>query len=366
VARPGSEGRRSRLGALGSPIDRVVERFVPTVVQQVDVDEVVQQIDVDRLIQSVDMDALLARIDPNDLLDRVDVNRLLDRVDVDDLLDRVDVNRLLERVDVQSIAARADVGGLVARSTGRVAGSTLDLGRRWLVALDLMSMRFVNRVLRRRPGTLPLGPPALERNWVTAGPARRAAVTGQYAGPVSRLVAAAVDGAAVTALYSAIIASGAFALSLVTAWEIDADQASGLPGAIGFGVWAFLYMYAGLAVAGRTLGKLLVGLRVVRRDGSPLPGRSAFVRVATYPLSFVLSGLGLLGIVVGRERRALHDVLASTAVVYDWGERPAEMPAPITRWFARHGVDDVDPGSAVLAHGRGPPPAPVAGDDAPT
>jgi uncharacterized RDD family membrane protein YckC len=357
VSRRGAEGRRSGRGAFGGPIDRVVERVVPTVVQQIDVDEVVQQIDLDRLLQGVDLEALLDRIDVDDLLDRVDVNRLLDRVDVDDLLDRVDVNRLLDRVDVQSIAVRADLGGLVAQSTGRVAGSTLDLGRRWLVALDLMSMRFVNRVLRRRRGTLPLGPPALERNWAAMSPARRGAVTGQYAGPVSRLVAAAVDGAAVTALYSAIVASGAFALSLVTTWEIDADQASGLPGALGFAVWAFLYLWVGLSVAGRTLGKLLVGLRVVQRDGSPLAGRSAFVRVATYPLSFLLSGLGLLGIVLGRERRALHDVLAQTAVVYDWGERPAEMPAPITRWFARHGVDDVDPGSAVLADGPGRPSA---------
>jgi hypothetical protein len=45
------------------------------------------------------------------------------------------------------------------------------------------------------------------------------------------------------------------------------------------------------------------------------------------------------------ERRALHDVLAGSAVVYDWGDRPAEMPAPITRWFARHGVDGVGPGA---------------------
>jgi len=175
--------------------------------------------------------------------------------------------------------------------------------------------------------------------------ARRAAVTGQYAGPVSRLVAAAVDGAAVTALYSAIVAGTAFALSLVTAREIDVNEGSGLLGFLGFAVWAFLYLWVGLAVAGRTLGKLLVGLRVVQRDGSPLAGRGAFVRVVAYPLSFVPMGLGMLGIVLGRERRAVHDVLAGSAVVYDWGDRPAEMPAPITRWFVRHGVDSVGPGA---------------------
>jgi hypothetical protein len=141
---------------LGGGIDRVVGRFVPTVVQQIDVNELAQQIDVDRL---------LAGVDPEALLDRIDIDGLLDRVDVNRLLERVDVNRLLERVDVAAVAERADVGGLVAQSTGRVAGSTLDLGRRWVVALDVVCMRSVNRVLRRRPETLPLGPPALARSW---------------------------------------------------------------------------------------------------------------------------------------------------------------------------------------------------------
>jgi uncharacterized RDD family membrane protein YckC len=177
---------------------------------------------------------------------------------------------------------------------------------------------------------------------------RRAAVTGQYAGPVSRLVAATVDGVAATTLYSAMVAGATFALGLVTGREIDVTGGNGLLGAAGLVVWAFLYLWVGLAVAGRTVGKLLVGLRVVQRDGSPLAGRSAFVRVISYPLSFLLMGLGLVGIVLGRERRALHDILAGSTVVYDWGDRPAEIPAPITRWFARHGVDDVGPGAGQL------------------
>jgi uncharacterized RDD family membrane protein YckC len=76
----------------------------------------------------------------------------------------------------------------------------------------------------------------------------------------------------------------------------------------------------------------------VSRHGSPLTPRAAFVRVVTFPLSLAVFGLGLIGIVVGRERRALHDVLAGSAVVYDWGDRPAELPAPLTRWLAERGV----------------------------
>jgi len=52
------------------------------------------------------------------------------------------------------------------------------------------------------------------------------------------------------------------------------------------------------------------------------------------PFSFVL-GLGLIGIVVGRRNRALHDVAAPSVVCCDWGGRPAEMPAPIARFPSR-------------------------------
>ena len=53
-----------------------------------------------------------------------------------------------------------------------------------------------------------------------------------------------------------------------------------------------------------------------------------------YPFSFIL-GLGLIGIVVGKHRKALHDWAAGSTVRYDWGDRPAELPAPLTAWLRR-------------------------------
>jgi hypothetical protein len=32
----------------------------------------------------------------------------------------------------------------------------------------------------------------------------------------------------------------------------------------------------------------------------------------------------------------MHDAAAGSVVVYDWGDRPAEMSAPLTRWVSRH------------------------------
>jgi uncharacterized RDD family membrane protein YckC len=163
-------------------------------------------------------------------------------------------------------------------------------------------------------------------------------VTGRYAGPLGRLAAFAVDSFAIVVLYGVIVGIIAFTVRLITGYEINTDESDNLWWLLGYVFWAFVYFWVSTAITGRTVGKWLVGLRIVQRDGTPLRGRSAFIRVVTMPLSFLLLGLGLVGIVIGREHRALHDVFAKTVVVYDWGDRPAEMPAPLTRFLNRREV----------------------------
>jgi uncharacterized RDD family membrane protein YckC len=48
-----------------------------------------------------------------------------------------------------------------------------------------------------------------------------------------------------------------------------------------------------------------------------------------FTLLFTL-GIGFLGIVFQRDRRALNDYIAGTSVVYDWDARAARL-----RWIAR-------------------------------
>lgn len=152
------------------PLGRLAGAVTGRVVEVIDPDSVVDQIDVDHLLDRVDVDAVLARVDVNRLLDRVDINALLARVDVNALLDRVDVNRIMARVDAEAIlesvdleaaVRRAGVPEIVAESTGRVAGSALDLARRQVVGLDVIVDRVINRVLRRDPADQPTAPPAL-------------------------------------------------------------------------------------------------------------------------------------------------------------------------------------------------------------
>ena len=64
------------------------------------------------------------------------------------------------------------------------------------------------------------------------------------------------------------------------------------------------------------------------------------LRALLLPVS-LLTVVGLLGVVFDARQRAFHDLAAKTAVVYDWGDRPAELPAPLSRWLTDHGVGDV-------------------------
>jgi uncharacterized RDD family membrane protein YckC len=87
----------------------------------------------------------------------------------------------------------------------------------------------------------------------------------------------------------------------------------------------FLYFAYSWAASGKTFGMAVFGIRVVRPDGTSASWRQAVVRTLALPLSFLLLGLGFLGIVLGDKRRALHDVIAGTAVVYSWDARAARL-----------------------------------------
>ncbi len=161
----------------------------------------------------------------------------------------------------------------------------------------------------------------------------RELVTGHYAGAVTRFAAFLLDSFIIVTSFGLGLGALSLVLAVITRSDFHLDQGRGFAWVVALSVWAFIYFTTSLSLAGRTPAKAVVGLRVVNRDGSPLASRRAFVRVLAFPLSFIVLGLGFVGILIGRERRALHDVIAGTAVVYDWGDRRAELPAPLTRWL---------------------------------
>jgi len=158
---------------------------------------------------------------------------------------------------------------------------------------------------------------------------------GQYAGFVTRLIAFGLDLA---------IASGiAAALSWILVRPVEAfgvDLASCSLASLGSGgetgvrfFWCFAYlivMPAFLALTfvayyvvlwtltGWTIGKGLMGLRVVRVNGKQMNLWHSILRYFAYFVSFIPLGAGFLWIVISGRRQGWHDKIAGTYVLYSW------------------------------------------------
>jgi uncharacterized RDD family membrane protein YckC len=152
---------------------------------------------------------------------------------------------------------------------------------------------------------------------------------GHYAGAVSRLVAFGADVGASWGLFTLGAAALAFTIQLAsgTKFSLSNHQVLSLVAAA---IWEFLYFTYQWTLSGKTIGMALLGIRVVRADGTPIGVRQALIRTVTLPLSIIAFGLGFLGILTNRRRYAWHDRFAKTAVVYSWDARAARL-----RWLAR-------------------------------
>jgi uncharacterized RDD family membrane protein YckC len=147
---------------------------------------------------------------------------------------------------------------------------------------------------------------------------------GKYAGFASRFTAFAVDVGISVGVFMLALAAISFAAKVLTGKDITWNKGD-IWVIIAYAVWAFIYFAYSWAANGRTAGMALFGVRVVTDDGADVSGRRAVVRTLAFPLSFLLLGLGFVGILLGDRRRALHDVIAGTAVVYSWDARAAQL-----------------------------------------
>jgi hypothetical protein len=137
-----------------------MERLAQAVAERV-VNLVVEAIDVDALVQRVDVNALVQRVDVDQVIERVDLDAVLRKVDMNAVVSRVDINSIVDQLDIDALVEHTELGALIARSTTGVLTEVLDLLRSQGVGLDDFIARWTNRVLRRDPATLPLGPARL-------------------------------------------------------------------------------------------------------------------------------------------------------------------------------------------------------------
>ncbi|MGE5211124.1 MAG: RDD family protein [Acidobacteriota bacterium] len=314
-------------------LDTVLDRIdVDALLDRIDLDKLVGRLDLDAIVDRIDVERVVARVDLDAIVDRVDVDRVVARVDLDAAADRIDVDRVVARVDVDAIAASLDIDTIVARSTKGVFGRFMDLLRRQVVGVDEISMRAVSSLLRRDYDALPAGPPLA----LAAEPRDEVdTMSGRYAGPVSRLGALALDVFLISSTFTLLLAGISYLIDVLFGASIDLGDSGNWLAALALLFYGFFYFWFSQALTGRTISQALVGLKVIRSDGKPLSPGAAAIRTIVLPFSFLFFGVGALMALVDRRRRALQDVAAGSSVVYDWGDRPAALPAPITRFLDR-------------------------------
>lgn len=176
--------------------------------------------------------------------------------------------------------------------------------------------------------------------------------------------------------------SPAVQVSISDSLRDAADQASHVVS------WGTIYMTLFLALwQGRTPGKRVFGLQVLRLDGRPLGLLAAFERTGGYAAGAATSLLGFARVWWDPNRQAIHDKIADTVVVRErlprvpglWGEAasgyvsgpsgarpgatgrteaPTEAQARVAAQAATHGIaiKGAQPGDEERAPGEKPDP----------
>lgn len=155
---------------------------------------------------------------------------------------------------------------------------------------------------------------------------------GYYAGFVSRFLAFVIDILVVTLIVLFINVS---TIAVLSFFQIDLAKLTAMdtPGtkalAIFLGilnisavifVWVFYYVI-GWSLVGQTIGKRMLGLRVMSYDGQGLTLKQALLRYFGYWLSAFPFFLGYIWVLVDDERLGWHDKIAHTCVIYSWDAR---------------------------------------------
>jgi uncharacterized RDD family membrane protein YckC len=139
---------------------------------------------------------------------------------------------------------------------------------------------------------------------------------------VARFCAALLDGLAVAVIVYAPAFAGALILGAAAPGTESGASSGALIGGLGLGVVGFA-VWCAMTVKyvkqnGQTIGKKLVGIKVVRTDGAPATlGRIFWLRNLVNGLICVIPFYGLLDLlfIFGESRQCLHDKIADTIVV---------------------------------------------------
>jgi uncharacterized RDD family membrane protein YckC len=160
-----------------------------------------------------------------------------------------------------------------------------------------------------------------------------------------RFVAFAIDGLVI------MLAQLLLAFIAARRWGVDVERAPTLQGGVVFFTLVFAVLYPTVlhSVAGQTVGKLVMGARVVATDGGLLPPGAAFLRAIAHWLTLVfMLGVGHLLAGLRKDKRALHDLLA--------GSRVDRLPPAPRRAVRRTPPPEAEASAPVFPPPAGPRP----------
>ncbi len=302
---------------------------------------------INHVIEVADVDGVIRRIDVNDVVERIDVDRVVQRIDIDRVMARIDLDKQLERVDFDSILRRVDTNFIIARSSTGVFTIFMDNLRTQVMMTDLY-LRIVTRCRiwreqHRQRCYLPPAPGSRrQRDDKVLYPKGRTnkaiAVQGRYCGVVSKTVAIFVDVLTITLMFAMLFRLIEWCLILFLGESRDEAhsktkdlQSEGniLVMVLYFTFW-FQYFFLSVALAGRTFGMAVIGLKVCNcnqasNSYSTASAKQAFVRTCLLPITLTFfPPIGIIGL-LRRDGRMLHDLVANTGIVYLWNAQLAKL-----------------------------------------
>ena len=80
---------------------------------------------------------------------------------------------------------------------------------------------------------------------------------------------------------------------------------------------------------GQTVGKRMMGVRVVRLDGEPITWWTAFERAGGYAAGLATGLLGFAQVWWDANRQAIHDRIVGTVVVLDGAEKVTDWESAL-------------------------------------
>ena len=161
---------------------------------------------------------------------------------------------------------------------------------------------------------------------------------GYYAGFASRAVAILIDVAIISLISAVVIGAMSVFFDLPSVQRFINWSDSLVPGfsqvfvgltsarfaGLFYILFMYLYFIFFFSTTGQTVGKAIMGLRVVTTDGKRMGVKRSFIRTLCYTLSLMPLGLGFLWVLGEDRRRAWHDKIAHTYVLYVWNARYEE------------------------------------------